>query len=96
MRRVSVFGATGSVGVSTLDLLARRPDVQVAALTGGRNVALLARQAVQQRAELAVTAHEDCYRPLKEALAGTGIACGQLLCAPPVTQKKPPTACKTP
>lgn len=74
MRRVSVFGATGSVGVSTLDLLARRPDVQVAALTGGRNVALLARQAVQQRAELAVTAHEDCYRPLKEALAGTGIA----------------------
>jgi len=74
MRRVSVFGATGSVGVSTLDLLARRGDMQVAVLTGGRNVALLARQAVQQRAELAVTAFEDCYRPLKEALAGTGIA----------------------
>lgn len=74
MRRVAVFGATGSVGVSTLDLLGRRPDVQVAVLTGGRNVALLARQAVLHRAELAVTAHEDCYRPLKEALAGTGIA----------------------
>ncbi len=74
MRRVTVFGATGSVGVSTLDLLARRPDLQVAVLTGGRNVALLARQAVLHRAELAVTAHEDCYHPLKEALAGTGIA----------------------
>ena len=74
MRRVAVFGATGSVGVSTLDLLARRQDVSVAVLTGGRNVALLARQAVLHRAELAVTAHEECYRPLKEALAGTGIA----------------------
>lgn len=74
MRRVTVFGATGSVGVSTLDLLARRQDLRVTVLTGGRNVALLARQAVLHRAELAVTAHEDCYHPLKEALAGTGIA----------------------
>jgi 1-deoxy-D-xylulose-5-phosphate reductoisomerase len=74
MRRVAVFGSTGSVGVSTLDLLARRPDLRVAVLTGGRNVALLARQAVLHGAELAVTAHEECYRPLKEALAGTGIA----------------------
>ncbi len=73
MRRVSVFGATGSVGESTLDLLARRGDVSVAVLTGGRNVARLAEQALAHRAELAVTAFEECYRPLKEALAGTGI-----------------------
>jgi len=73
MRRVSVFGATGSVGESTLDLLARREDLSVAVLTGGRNVARLAEQAVAHRAELAVTAFEECYRPLKEALAGTGI-----------------------
>lgn len=73
MRRVSVFGATGSVGQSTLDLLARREDVQVAVLTGGRNVAGLAQAARAHRAELAVTAFEECYRPLKEALAGTGI-----------------------
>jgi 1-deoxy-D-xylulose-5-phosphate reductoisomerase len=73
MRRVSVFGATGSVGESTLDLLARRDDVQVAVLTGGRNVARLAEAAIAHRAELAVTAFEDCYIPLKEALSGTGI-----------------------
>lgn len=73
MRRVSVFGATGSVGVSTLDLLARREDVAVEVLTGGQNVALLARQAIRLKARLAVTAHEECYKPLKEALAGTGI-----------------------
>ena len=73
MRRVSVFGATGSVGQSTLDLLARRDDVQVVALSGGRNVAGLAAAARAHRAELAVTAFEECYRPLKEALAGSGI-----------------------
>ncbi|WP_068302044.1 1-deoxy-D-xylulose-5-phosphate reductoisomerase [Pararhodobacter sp. CCB-MM2] len=73
MRRVSVFGATGSVGVSTLDLLARRDDLKVAVLTGGRNVELLAEQARAHRPELVVTAFEECYRPLKEALANTGI-----------------------
>ncbi len=73
MRRVSVFGATGSVGESTLDLLARRTDVKVAVLTGGRNVARLAEQSRAQKAELAVTAFEECYRDLKEALAGSGI-----------------------
>jgi len=73
MRRVSVFGATGSVGESTLDLLAHRPDVKVAVLTGGRNVARLAEQARAHGAELAVTAFEECYRDLKAALAGSGI-----------------------
>lgn len=74
MRRVSVFGSTGSVGESTLDLLAGRDDVTVAVLTGGRNVARLAEQARAHGAELAVTAFEECYRDLKEALAGSGIA----------------------
>lgn len=73
MRRVAVFGATGSVGESTLDLLARRDDVQVAVLTGGRNIERLAQAARDHRAELAVTAYEECYRPLKAALAGSGI-----------------------
>ncbi len=71
--RVSVFGATGSIGESTFDLLARRDDIQTVALTGGRNVARLAEQARALRAEIAVTAHDDCYAALKEALAGTGI-----------------------
>jgi 1-deoxy-D-xylulose-5-phosphate reductoisomerase len=74
MRRVAVFGATGSVGTSTLDLIGRREDLSVAVLTGGRNVEGLARLARRHRAGLAVTAHEECYRPLKEALSGSGIA----------------------
>ena len=73
MKRVSVFGATGSVGESTMDLLARRGDIACVALTGGRNVTRLAQLAVAHRAEIAVTAHEDCYPALKAALAGTGI-----------------------
>ena len=74
MRRITVFGATGSVGESTLDLLSRRDDVQVVALTGGRQVDRLAELARTHRAELAVTAHADCYAALKAALSGTGIA----------------------
>jgi 1-deoxy-D-xylulose-5-phosphate reductoisomerase len=73
MRRVSVFGATGSVGESTLDLIARRDDLGVAVLTGGRNIDRLAALARTHRAALAVTAFEEGYRPLKAALAGTGI-----------------------
>lgn len=51
----------------------------VVALTGGRNVQLLAEQAKTLHAELAVTCHEECYSALKEALAGTNIevAAGQ-------------------
>ena len=76
MRRVSVFGATGSIGVNTLDLLTRQGGAeayQVVALTGGRNVDLLASQARSLRAELAVTAHEDCLPALRAALHGSGI-----------------------
>ncbi len=73
MRRVSVFGATGSIGESTFDLLQRRSDVTTVALSGGRNVARLAEQARALGAELAVTAFDDCYADLKSALSGSGI-----------------------
>ena len=76
MRRVSVFGSTGSIGVNTLDLLTRQGGAaayQVVALTGGRNVDLLASQARGLRAEVAVTAYEDCLPALRDALHGSGI-----------------------
>ncbi|MBV1866826.1 MAG: 1-deoxy-D-xylulose-5-phosphate reductoisomerase [Marinosulfonomonas sp.] len=74
MRRISIFGATGSIGQNTLDLIGRRPDeFQVVALTGGRNVAQLAKDALDFNAEIAVTAHEDCYADLKQALAGSTV-----------------------
>ena len=73
-RRVSIFGATGSIGCNTVDLIQRAPDdYDVVALSGGRNVQKLAEQARALRPEIAVTAYEDCLAPLREALAGSGI-----------------------
>ncbi|MGY3436908.1 MULTISPECIES: 1-deoxy-D-xylulose-5-phosphate reductoisomerase [unclassified Marinovum] len=73
-RRVSIFGATGSIGQNTIDLIARDPgDYDVVALTGGHNVAQLASDARRLNAKLAVTAHEQCLAPLRAALDGSGI-----------------------
>lgn len=77
MRRISVFGATGSVGESTFDLLMRQGGpaaFRTVALSGGRNTARLAEMALALRAEIAVTAHEDCLPDLRDRLAGSGIA----------------------
>jgi len=74
MRKISVFGATGSIGESTFDLIARRPEeFDVVALSGGRNVARLAEQAIALKADVAVTAFDDCLPDLRAALAGTGV-----------------------
>jgi len=74
MRRVSIFGATGSIGQSAIDLIAREPDkYQVVALTGGRNIAQLAKDARALRAEVAVTAFPEYLGDLQAALADSGI-----------------------
>jgi len=73
-RRISIFGATGSVGQNTLDLVRRRrAEFQVVALTGGRNIGPLAADAREFGAQVAVTAFDDCYDDLVSALAGTDI-----------------------
>jgi 1-deoxy-D-xylulose-5-phosphate reductoisomerase len=79
-RRVTILGATGSIGRSTIDLIARDPGAyEVVALTGASNVAQLARDARTLRAQLAVTADEARLQDLRDALEGTGIeaAAGQ-------------------
>ncbi|MEH7826662.1 1-deoxy-D-xylulose-5-phosphate reductoisomerase [Gemmobacter denitrificans] len=76
MRRVSVFGATGSIGESTFDLLMRQggPErYRTIALTGGRNIARLAEMARALQAEIAVTAHDELLPDLRAALAGSGV-----------------------
>ncbi|SPF80370.1 1-deoxy-D-xylulose-5-phosphate reductoisomerase [Pseudoprimorskyibacter insulae] len=74
MKRISIFGATGSIGQNTIDLIRRAPgDYEVVALSGGRNVARLAQDARDLNAKVAVTAFDDCLAELREALAGTGI-----------------------
>ena len=76
-RRISVLGATGSIGESTLDLIGRDPSsYRVVALTGGHNAARLAALAILHRAELAVIADPEAYGDLRAALAGTHIEVG--------------------
>lgn len=73
MRSVTILGATGSVGSSTLDLIEREPErFAVRALTANCDVERLAAAARRTRAEIAVVADASCYGALKEALAGTG------------------------
>jgi 1-deoxy-D-xylulose-5-phosphate reductoisomerase len=74
MRRISIFGATGSIGQNTIDLIARAPqDYSVVALTGASNIARLAADAIRLRAEIAVTAHDHLLDDLRAALEGSGV-----------------------
>ncbi|OAN53265.1 1-deoxy-D-xylulose-5-phosphate reductoisomerase [Sphingobium sp. TCM1] len=74
MKNVSIFGATGSVGLSTLDLVRRDPDAyRVVALTANSDVDGLAAQARATGAQVAVIGQERLYGALKDALAGSGI-----------------------
>ncbi|WP_088310101.1 1-deoxy-D-xylulose-5-phosphate reductoisomerase [Novosphingobium sp. B 225] len=74
MRTISILGATGSVGASTLDLIRReRAKWRVMALTANCNAAELARLAREFGAELAVVADEACLPELRAALSGSGI-----------------------
>jgi 1-deoxy-D-xylulose-5-phosphate reductoisomerase len=76
-RRVTVLGSTGSVGVSTLDILAHAERAgqtfKIIALTAGDNVALLVEQALRWRPKIAVIANEAFAEDLKSRLAGSGV-----------------------
>src|SRR5690606_23494097 len=73
-RSVTVLGSTGSIGCSTIDLVARnRENFDLAAITAHSNVEALAAQAREHRPRLAVIGQEGHYAALKGALAGTGI-----------------------
>ena len=74
-RSLTVLGATGSVGASTLDLVRRNPDQwRVEALTAHSNVADLAALAKEFGARIAVIADDARLGELREALAGTDVA----------------------
>ena len=78
-RRISIFGSTGSIGCSTLEVVSHLGGVdafEVVAITGNANIALLAEQARATGATFAVTADQSRYGDLKEALAGSDIEAG--------------------
>ena len=73
-RSVTILGATGSVGASTVDLLARAPDrFTVEAVTANRDADRLAAIARQLGARYAAVADPAAYPALKAALSGSGI-----------------------
>ena len=77
-RRVSVLGSTGSVGCSTLDLMAQAEaagtgSFEVEVLTGGANVACLAEQARRWRPQQVVIADQAHLEALRDALSGLDI-----------------------
>lgn len=74
-RSISVLGATGSIGASTLDLIRRnRADWRVVALTANGDAAGVAKLAREFDAQVAVVADEGALPALREALSGSGIA----------------------
>jgi 1-deoxy-D-xylulose-5-phosphate reductoisomerase len=77
VRTVTVLGATGSIGDSTMDLLRGAPGrYRVEALTANSNVVGLAKLAREFNARFAAIADPSRLDELKDALAGSGIACG--------------------
>jgi 1-deoxy-D-xylulose-5-phosphate reductoisomerase len=73
-RTAVILGSTGSVGVSTLDLLERTgAEVKILALTAGRNVALLTEQALHWRPDAAVIEDETLLEELRDRLMGSGV-----------------------
>ena len=71
---VAVLGSTGSIGESTLDVLARHPDrFRVVALAANKSASKLAQQVIQWKPDYAVLADESAVEELKERLSRAGV-----------------------
>ena len=76
MKRIALLGATGSIGASTLDVVARHPGRgRVSALAAHRSVDALAALCAKFRPELAVIADPACESALRAQLATAGVDC---------------------
>jgi len=74
VRSITILGATGSIGTSTLDLIKREPDrYRVESITARGNAAALGKIAREVGARHAVVADHAAYRELKDALSGSRI-----------------------
>lgn len=71
MKKISILGATGSIGQNTLNLISSEKDkFKVVGLTGSTNIDLLARSAVDFNADIVATADESKFSDLKDLLFG--------------------------
>jgi 1-deoxy-D-xylulose-5-phosphate reductoisomerase len=80
MKKISILGATGSIGQNTLDLISSEKDsFKVVGLTGSGNIDLLAQNAIDFGANIVATADESKFYDLKNLLSGHNIT----VCAGP-------------
>jgi len=74
MNAITLLGATGSIGASTLDVIARHPErFSLHAVTAGRNVEALVRICSRFRPRIAVVADEQMLAALRDALRAAGV-----------------------
>lgn len=74
IKNLAIIGATGSIGVQTLDIVGRHPEMyRASVLVANRRVDDLCALALQHRPDLAIIADESLYGDLRQALNGTGI-----------------------
>ena len=77
IRRVSIFGSTGSVGKSAIEVIRHanrdEPRFEVVAIASGQNAEALAEQALDVRPQIAVIADEAKLPELRSRLEGSGI-----------------------
>lgn len=96
LRQVAVLGATGSIGGSTLDVIARHPDrFRATVLTAHSNVAALAELCARFRPELAVIADPALEAELARRLAAAGVRCDIASGHDAITQAVSGTLCDT-
>lgn len=96
MRTLAVLGATGSIGASTLDVVARHPDrFRVGVLAAHRSATALADLCARFRPDLAVIADPACAGELRERLRQLGVACRIEAGAEALVQAATDAACDT-
>jgi len=96
LRQVAVLGATGSIGGSTLDVIARHPErFRASVLTAHSNVAALAELCIRHRPHLAVIADAALERELARRLGAAGVRCDIASGHDAITQAVSGTLCDT-
>ena len=74
MKKISILGATGSIGQNTLSLISsKKDDFKVVGLTGADNIELLAQSAIDFEADMVATADESKFLDLKDLLSGHNV-----------------------
>lgn len=76
MKKISILGSTGSIGTQTLDVVREHGDMQVVALSCGRNLSLIEKQAREFKPQFVSVSDENDAKKLRTSLADTDIEVG--------------------